>query len=595
MKKITLTLLAMMLITASCSKDPFNENPVKPDKVQDAVYFASSLSPVVEKALRMKLGNITTSPDNARVIVVKSSELPLYEDLVISSWEEGKIIVEVEPEYSSHTQFWSTLENASLLTEEDNNPPLIIAIQRNSSFFLYNPLSLDEHLADIEIEEDKDGTESNESLDINVGPLGITSDEEFLASGMSSLVDWINENAPLEDSANEVIDEYQKFNGELSSFIANKNFTQRMEASFPVGADKYKLCKLAKSDPDIITRHSEINVVITITPLYSYEENAEYAGDYYFVTVSVVSKNSKLFDTYRQKHGGVWTVAHAFYSEDIHWTADICKLNGKKATFMDKHRPSPATTSGSASYTSSHSAALNITGQGGAAGGKPTGTLTVGGNFSWNNSETKPMSDMSIEMSTDASNVDYHFVCNNFSHNDKARKAVPALARTDQDCISSWCWHVTGLKDYDISEFYFKFHLDPSYGYMYRHTSWWAEGHDRHDVHLLPDDKRDWVFAIKRPDRRKMGVLDFMATDSLYVYNVQVLDGRDSVWASAVSAYQQNAHVNFQLPVGNYKIEYYAKSGNSGSGKGEKYRIGNLAILNAKTTYTFSGKGVKIK
>ena len=158
----------MMLITASCSKDPFNENPVKPDKVQDAVYFASSLSPVVEKALRMKLGNITTRPDNARVIVVKSSELPFYEDLVISSWEEGKIIVEVEPEYSSHTQFWSTLENASLLTEEDNNPPLIIAIQRNSSFFLYNPLSLDEHLADIEIEEDKDGTESNESWVINV-------------------------------------------------------------------------------------------------------------------------------------------------------------------------------------------------------------------------------------------------------------------------------------------------------------------------------------------------------------------------------------------------------------------------------------------
>ena len=205
------------------------------------------------------------------------------------------------------------------------------------------------------------------------------------------------------------------------------------------------------------------------------------------------------------------------------------------------------------------------------------------------------MSDMSIEMDTDGSKVQYHFLSHNFSHNDNARKAVPALARTDQECISSWCWHVADVKDYGTDEFFFTFHLDPLYGYMYRHTSWWGEGHDRHGIQLLPEDKRDWTFAIKRPDRRRLGILDFKCTDNLYVSNVQVIDGAGEVKASALSAYEQNVHLNFQLPVGNYKIEYYAKSGNSGSGKGKKYRIGNLKVSTAETTETFSGKGVEVK
>ena len=593
MKKLSFFILAMAAIVVSCSKDPFDNNPVKPDKVTDAVYFASSLPSVIDKALQMNFGQITTNPDNARVIVVGSSDLSAYSDIVTEAWQDGKIIVEVQPEITSHEEFWSSVDAPALMSLDDD-PPLLIAMRGFSSFILHNPLSLDEYLSDIEVKSEA-GTASDESHEEELGPVGIESDEEYLGSRMTSFVDWVNENSLPEASSNEESG-YQKFNGNLSSFLADANYTQRITASFPVGADKYKLCKLASSDPDIITRHSEIKVLITITPLFAYEENGSNAGDYYFVTISVLSQNEKLFGTYKQKHGGVWTIAHAFYSEDIHWTADICKRNGKKvADFMDKQRPSPASTSGSTTYTSSHTATLNVTGQGGASGGKPTGTLTVGGTFSWSNSESCPMSDTSIEMDTDGSKVQYHFLSHNFSHNDNARKAVPALARTDQECISSWCWHVADVKDYGTDEFFFTFHLDPLYGYMYRHTSWWGEGHDRHGIQLLPEDKRDWTFAIKRPDRRRLGILDFKCTDNLYVSNVQVIDGAGEVKASALSAYEQNVHLNFQLPVGNYKIEYYAKSGNSGSGKGKKYRIGNLKVSTAETTETFSGKGVEVK
>lgn len=595
MRRLSIIILAMLSIAVSCSKDPVIDGPGKPDKVKDAVYFAGTLPSIVDKALRMNFGQITTNPDNARVIVLKSSDLSTFEDLVSSAWEEGKVVVEVEPEYDSHEKFWSALEAPSLISPDDDDPPLLIAVRRYSSFILHNPLSLDEYMSDNEVETET-GTASDESWEVELGPVGINSDEEYLSSRMASLVDWINANSQPAPPSNEEFSGYQKFNGELSSFISDAEYTQRITASFPVGADKYKLCKLASSDPDIISRHSEIKVLITITPLFAYEENGSDAGDYYFVTISVLSKNEKLFGTYKQKHGGVWTIAHAFYSEDIHWTADICMKNGKRvADFMYNHRPSPASTSGSTTYTSSHSTTLNVTGQGGASGGKPSGTLTVGGTFSWSNSESRPMSDMSIEMDTDGSRVQYHFLSHNFSHNDNARKAVPALARTDQECISSWCWHLKDVKDYDTEEFYFVFHLDPLYGYMYRHTSWWGEGHDRHGVQLLPEDKRDWTFPIKRPDRRRLGILDFKCTDSLYVSEVKVINGAGEVKASALSAYEQNVHLNFQLPVGNYKIEYYAKNGNSGSGKGKKYRIGNLKVSTAKTTETFSGKGVEVK
>ncbi|MGM9765771.1 MAG: hypothetical protein ACI3ZO_05375, partial [Candidatus Cryptobacteroides sp.] len=148
MKKISIIILAMVSLAVSCSKDQFGDDSGKPDKVKDAVYFAGPLPSIVDKALRMNLGQITTNPDNARVIVVKSSDLSTYEDLVSSAWEEGKVIVEVEPELDSHEKFWSALEAPSLMSLDDDDPPLLIAVRRYSSFILHNPLSLDEYMSD---------------------------------------------------------------------------------------------------------------------------------------------------------------------------------------------------------------------------------------------------------------------------------------------------------------------------------------------------------------------------------------------------------------------------------------------------------------
>lgn len=592
MKKFAFVLIAVSVFAASCSKDPFDDGSVPKYKVDDAVYFASSLPSAVEDALRMSCSQITANPEDARIIVLKSSDLPICRDLVSEAWTADKIIVEVGPEPSSHEEFWTAL-GAPALMSLNEEPPMLMAIRGYSSFILHNPISLDEYLSDIEVENEV-GTASDESLEEALGPGEIVPGAEYLYSRMSSFVEWINDNSQPENPENQETSGYQKFNGDLSSFISDSKYTQRVTASFPIGADKYKLCKLASSKPDYVTRHSEIKVLITITPLYAYEQNGDNSGDYYFVTVSILSLNEKLFGTYKKKHGGVWTIAHAFYSEDIHWSADISVPDGITAEFLYNNRPSPTTTQGSTTYTSSHSESLTVTGQGGAAGGKPTGTLTVGGNFSWSNSRSRSLTDMSIEMDTDGSKVQYHFLSHNFSHNDDAKKAVPAIARTDQDCISSWCWHVNGLNDNDTTQFSFNLKLDPLYGYMYRHTSWGAEGHDRHGIQLLPKNNRSWTFTIKRPDRGQYGIIDLKCTDSLYVSKVQVINSKGEVKAKALSAYEQNVHLNFQLPVDTYKIEYYARNGSSGSGVGKKYCISDLKVETAETVETFSGEGKEV-
>lgn len=588
MKHYLLAGLFAILALSACSKDPFDddkEQPHEPVKVEGTVYFASAIPQDIDSALRESLGNITSDADQARIIIVKSSDLSMYDKLLMKAWNEGKIIVEVEPEHDSHAAFWSKCNAPLLLLPSEKTAPLLIGVCGYSSFCLHNPAALDEYLADIEIEEDESATASDENLEENVGLEDIEVDARFLNKRMTSFFDWINENSRSEEPSN--ASGYAEFNGILSDFISDQKFTQRMTMTFPVGADKYKLCKIGSSKPDYISRESEINVTITITPLYAYEENGKDSGDYYFVTISVVSKNGALFDTYKKKHGAIWTYAHAFYSEDIAWTADITNLKSDNTVdFLYNNRPSPGPTSGSSSYTSSQSSTLNITGQGGAAGGKPTGTLTVGGSFSWSNSVSKNMTDMIIDQQTDKSKVEYHYMCVNFAQNDNVNKAVPLLARGDQDCLSSWCWHVTGLSDDDSStKFKFSFNLDPLYGYMYRHTSWWAEGHYRHNIHLLPENNRTWTFEITPPDRRQMGILDFMCTtsDSTYVSNVWVLDSAGVAVDSALAAYPKNEHLSFQIPVGTYKLTYDIMHGQTGDKK--NYSITGIDIKNAKTTY----------
>ena len=49
--------------------------------------------------------------------------------------------------------------------------------------------------------------------------------------------------------------------------------TKASAKNFTIGVDSYQMCKVVWSDPDYVTRHSTVEVKITVTPVYAYELN----------------------------------------------------------------------------------------------------------------------------------------------------------------------------------------------------------------------------------------------------------------------------------------------------------------------------------
>lgn len=561
MFKKLLAFMAFLAIAASCDKSPIFDKPDEKELVKGAVCFASPLPSYIDEAFRQRIQNITSDPSQADIIILLSSELQANKSLVLNAWRNGKIIVEVNPDYALHREFWDAADAPEYLMDPDESDGLILlARQYSMCYCLQDPFVLDGYLSNADIVEDEEATSSNEDWnDEDMEVVDFDEEVEYLGTKLDSFVNWLNDNTQPEDVGEEE-SEYEKFDGNLSGYLRNRKFSQIYEKTFNVGADDFKLCKIASSKADKVSRHSTVDVAFTITPLYAYELNGSDSGDYYFVTAQVNSNNYDLFGKYKKKHGAVPTYAFAFYGEDIHWTAELVAGSDYSVDFFQD--PEPQTTVGSTSYTTGFSTALNVTGQGGAMGGKPSGSLTVGGTFTWSNSRSISISDQEISEKTHDSRVNYDFLCLNFAKDDDVNKAVPLIARSDQHCYSSWCWHVNGTKDNDTTTtFTFKFYLDPQYGYMYRHASWWAEGHIKHGIHLLDENNRTVSFKINPPDRKQAGVLEYTSTNSNYLNNIKVLDSKGKEIRTAQSAVRRDVAVNFQLPVGMYSVQFDVRTG----------------------------------
>ena len=480
----------------------------------------------VSEAFQLRFEKIASSIDEADIIVLNSTNLAANKEAISKAWEEGRIIVEVQPQNALHCEFWDSIGIPYYLSpDESSNDLLFIAIHEFECYQFQDPFLIYDYLSDL---------------------------------------------------------------------INDSKFSQIITKNFTIGVDSYPMCKVVWSDPDYVTRHSTVEVKITVTPVYAYELNNADAGDYYFVTTTVLAHNAPMYGTYREWHGLVTTYAHALFSRSIDWNTSL-NVSPDRLSFY--RTPQPTSTESSGSYTTGFSASLNISGQGGITGGKPTLTATVGGTFTWSKSESRTIKDQSVEMATSPydKSVSYKYVCNNFLMEDDTQKAVPAIARNDQKCEASWCWKVSGTKDEDKSErFALKFSLDPIYAYLYRHATWGVEGNFVEGVHTLPESQRSCSFPILPPDRTRNGILDFKCTNSQYITHLKVLNGKGEVVADSGSAYQKNVVLTYVLPVGTYSVEYDVQDGDTAVTKGH-YRISDVVINTDKKTETSSLDGKKIQ
>lgn len=612
MKRIFLPLALSAALLVSCNKTPHiyqHDNVTKDINYDDrllcnlATLFldSSSLPDYMSAALQKRFPITAGGIDDAQVVFVTSAGLSVNKEAVCKARDNGAIIVELLPDNLCHSSFWHSIGAVSYLDPTQNsNDLLLLAVYGGACYQLQDPFLDTNFLTnELEKEDESPDSEPSELSEENYEdvPVEIGRTTEYLSTKLNSLVEWTIKQKSIINFNGGLTNE-PEFDGNLSDHILDKEYSQEITKTFSVGATGFKICKVALSDPDKVTRHSTIDMTVHITPVYSYSMNgADKSGDYYFVTMSMISHNAPLYGLYKKWHGAVRTWAHIFYSKNIQWTATLLDSahNSLDSRISFYATPKPESSASGMTYSNGFSAGLNVSGQGGISAGKPTGLITVGGTFTWSSSESRTVQDQSIEMTTGTSDRSVHFsyLTNNIREEDSTNDAVPAIGRTDQKCDGSWCWRVYGTRDDDNdTRFVLKISTDPIYGYMWRHATWTCEGESK-TAHLLSSDERTLYFEVQNPDRRRNGVLEIKTTNSQYMSNVRIYDLDGKLVSGSPVPMEQNQLERFQIPVGTYNVEYQIQDGDTQEVLGD-YIIREVEINTAETTKVSTLDGRKV-
>lgn len=604
MKKYLLLMSLLLCLAVSCDDSGIDSSIITPDKVEEKVYFAGSIPTYIKDALKHYMPYSTSNIAEAKVVVGSSADLLSIKADIADFWKAGGITVEIHPEYSSHEELWDYAGPGAFLPQDSGHEAfLLIAVHNYGSYRVANPLNLDDHLQDLEIGDDELASPSDEVFEDEDSNelVGIEATSEYVGTKIEGFARWILKHLDtreVQDSKDvntnaEVVDK-------IDRLIHKDDCSQIVSGTLSIGADDFQLCKIASSKPDKISRHSTYEYEITITPFYAFAENDRKAADYYFVTAQFVSNNYPLFGTYKKRHGAIPTVAHAFYSENINWEATLETGDSKTYKVSLPEIPTPQTTVGQMKYTSGFSSTLNVTGQIGFTGPAPTGMLTVGGTFTWNNAIDLTLNDQTINMSYDPTSgkVRYEYKGLNHMKNDDPEKAVPQILKSSQVCTASWYWKVEGVSDNETKQFTMKINTDPLYGYMYRHCTWGAEGHFKHNVHLLPSNDRSISINVKCPNRIPTGVIQMECTSKYRVKNVKVYDSKDVEKGSSDGSYKKEYLLRYQVPVGTYYITFDVENPDEDDPNKKligKYKLSGINVTAGKTIETQSDKAIKQK
>ena len=604
MKKCLILMSLLLCLAVSCDDSGIDSSIITPDKVEEKVYFAGSIPTYIKDALKHYMPYSTSNIAEAKVVVGSSADLLSIKADIADFWKAGGITVEIHPEYSSHEELWDYAGPGDFLPQDSGHEAfLLIAVHNYGSYRVANPLNLDDHLQDLEIGDDELASPSDEVFEDEDSNelVGIEATSEYVGTKIEGFARWILKHLDtreVQDSKDvntnaEVVDK-------IDRLIHKDDCSQIVSGTLSIGADDFQLCKIASSKPDKISRHSTYEYEITITPFYAFAENDRKAADYYFVTAQFVSNNYPLFGTYKKRHGAIPTVAHAFYSENINWEATLETGDSKTYKVSLPEIPTPQTTVGQMKYTSGFSSTLNVTGQIGFTGPAPTGMLTVGGTFTWNNAIDLTLNDQTINMSYDPTSgkVRYEYKGLNHMKNDDPEKAVPQILKSSQVCTASWYWKVEGVSDNETKQFTMKINTDPLYGYMYRHCTWGAEGHFKHNVHLLPSNDRSISINVKCPNRIPTGVIQMECTSKYRVKNVKVYDSKDVEKGSSDGSYKKEYLLRYQVPVGTYYITFDVENPDEDDPNKKligKYKLSGINVTAGKTIETQSDKAIKQK
>lgn len=589
--------VAMVLGMSACQDDdivndaPANKNEAKELDDKDYQEFIATPDPDDELTVSAPTSMMGLSPEmealmsqrfvnrangfNAEVIIADAQMLYSCPTEAKQAYEAGKVIIEVNVVGQEHVDFWKSLDVSTLL--DKNCKASIVALHNGDNY---------------KFEEVEEMVNSYLNPLVRWTNKGIALNQEAKADPSTKSA---TTRAGLGQSSAEMA---------LSDYINDARFTQTITDVKTIHIQNYTICDIVVpfTDPDKVSRDATtVEAEVKITPVHVFQENnAEgVGGDYYFVSTNVTSHNRPLYGTYKKWHGWVCTYAHAFYCTKVNFDANLTGEGiGNNVKFFQT--PTPTTTSTSTKYDEGFTTNLNFSGQGGfsqKAGWNVGGTVALG--FTWTNNHSITVSDQSIEQWTESNGakVHYSFNNNNFQEEDETDKAIPAIARNDQSCKASWCWHVTDAKDDADNDYQLRVNYQSHIGLEWRHATWTCEGSAKEAGAY----GNDITFTVNHPNRMRRGVLNFTSNcgsskiiTDIKVYKFDATKGYDLL-IKDFGTLGTDVTKTWTVPVGDYKVEYSVKDRDDFFTPADKYYIDQIDVKTGDYSNVNSAHGKKLE
>ena len=611
LSKFTFSLILILGITG-CKDDENAEAPKDPIVEKYNIEYdtsaQSNLNVFIAKngikdcflqAFNERFTNPVKSIDQADVVIIDSKEMANYSSELKAFLERGGTLLEVEPDVKVHEAFMNSIGKKSFIPEGGKMSLLAISGNGDDIYALgdifaeaYNN---DDCYEDIEDDnyETFDIREDNRTY-FDYFPVETGETMEYVNTMLSPLIDWMDDIEVSYASSSSEEPAVPSTINEITKLIEQDGYSQHLRYSYPVKYDNWLICRKGMNDCRA-TRSSTVEYDITVVPVYAFQETSpgNTGGDYYIIKMNAISHNKDMCSDTFQRHYippffGTETYGFPFHLREMEMTLQLedrtsNPIDANNISFF--HDPVPQSTQGSTTYTSGFSTSFSFNANVGFMGTLPMGNLTLGPNFTWSNSTSTTMSDLMIELNTNMStrSVNYRYKLNEnaIGYKDDLEKCIPACARTDRYDKASWCWHVNNTKDDSDENLWLAVTINPKYGVVYRHCTWWAE------KQLIdagsPLTNGGIVFRLKAPDRTRKGFISLKSTNSNYMTKVAIADKSGKIVARYNGATEKNKTVIRQLPIGKYTIEYDIYNGET-SEKIHSYRIENVEVKTAATT-----------
>lgn len=448
MLAIILTINGLMMFSACTSNDdveinyvitetdPSSTSEFNPEVLLHGVtYVGNDVDPDLKQALTWGSSAVTNEiyDDNiARDLYVVNKLTDIDESMLEDIYDQKALIAVVNPKKSDFEAYVNAHEWLNLDTENVRDTLLIYAFSSNNYYYAISEPGESEDPVSANLNRAQNCYMSLSYMLANWGLFGSGGADDHSSS------------KKMEDFANTV-----NF-AETSPMYVSQQFR-----------------KLLWSDPDILDGIFYVTASYSIYMVHVYEGQSN-AGDYYGVKMDASIASDQMWKNKGwNRHGGTYVRWCGWWNTDFFvesylatdengWGQDLTD----RLMFPSGCYPSPATVSGSTTYTDTNSFSLELSESVGGEIGSEAGKKSVGANgqlackqgWSWSHTESRTINDLDIANESRGTHARWHLHCQNVPKynwdEDYGFEVTPAKTyRSTASVGCSWMWYDKTGKD----------------------------------------------------------------------------------------------------------------------------------------------------